>query len=124
MKDSSKWFEDREREDTDFPSGKAIGTQAMDYGCVFLDSVGRCTLQKAAIAEGMHPFALKPFYCVAYPVTVDHGELMVDDAEFVDRPQCCRPTESGTLDILDVCADELEHVLGKEGVEELRTMFE
>ena len=119
-KETDRWFEEREIDDRDFPSGRAIGTSAMDYGCVFLDSTGRCVLQKAAVAEGMHPYALKPFYCIAYPITVDHGELMIDKAEFADRPRCCRASAEGTLDVFDVCGEELQHVLGDEGVEELR----
>ncbi|HEX9615059.1 MAG TPA: DUF3109 domain-containing protein, partial [Bacteroidota bacterium] len=51
-KDPEQWFED-EQPDRDFPSGRAAGTQARDYGCVFLDSKGLCVLQKAAVAEGM-----------------------------------------------------------------------
>ena len=123
-KDPAVWFDEQELVDPDFPSGRAIGTHAMDYGCVFLDKAGKCTLQKAATAEGMYPFALKPFYCVAYPITVDHGELMLDEPEFTDRPRCCRATSGGTKDIFDVCAEELTFVLGTPGVEELRTLVE
>jgi hypothetical protein len=117
--DPSRWFEEEEV-DLDFPSGKAVGTQARDYGCVFLDSAGRCVLQKAAMGEGMHKFALKPFYCVAYPVTIEHGELIIDDADFVSRPACCSTVKDGTLTVFDVCPEELEHVLGKDGLGELR----
>jgi len=123
VKDPSLWFEDHEVVDEDFPSGRAIGTREMDYGCVFLDSGGRCTLQKAATAEGMHPFSLKPFYCVAYPIAIEHGELMLDEPDFADRPRCCRPTSGGTQDIVDVCGDELKHVLGAAGMEELLPMI-
>jgi len=117
--DPSRWFEEEER-DLDFPSGKAVGTQARDYGCVFLDSAGRCVLQKAAMGEGMYKFALKPFYCVAYPVTIEHGELIIDDADFVSRTACCSTVKDSSLTVFDVCSEELEHVLGKDGLDELR----
>lgn len=117
--DPSRWFEEEEA-DPDFPSGKAVGTRASDSGCVFLDSAGLCVLQKAAMGEGMHKFALKPFYCVAYPVTIENGELIIDDADFVNRSQCCSTVKDGTLTMFDVCPEELEHVLGKDGMEELR----
>ncbi len=117
--DPSSWFEEEEH-DLDFPSGRAVGTQVRAYGCVFLDSAGRCVLQKAAVGEGMHKFALKPFYCVAYPVTIEHGELIIDDADFVNRSACCSTVKDGTLTVFDVCSEELEHVLGKDGLNELR----
>lgn len=117
--DPSQWFEE-EVVDLDFPSGKAVGTQARDYGCVFLDAAGRCVLQKAAMGEGMHKFSLKPFFCVAYPVTIEHGELIIDDADFVNRPACCSVVKDGSLTIFDVCSEELEHVLGKDGLTELQ----
>jgi hypothetical protein len=115
-----EWFEHHEVIDGDFVSGKAVGTQAREYGCVFLDSNGRCALQKAAMASGMHPYALKPFYCVAFPITISEGELIVDDLELEQRVPCCAIENAGTLDVFDVCAVELEYVLGKEGFAELK----
>lgn len=120
--DPSQWFEDHEIEDADYPSGKAIGTHASDTGCVFLDSAGRCTLQKAAVAEGMDRFALKPFYCVAYPIVIEHSVLMLDDSQHVNRPQCCMASPTPDLDVFDVCGEELEFVLGKEGAAELQEL--
>lgn len=118
--DPDKWFDGVVEEDTDFPSGKGVGTQVRSTGCVFLDSVGRCVLQKAAIAEGMNKFALKPFFCVAYPVTIESGTLIIDDADFTERKECCSTVENGTLTVLDVCREELEFMLGPEGLSELQ----
>ena len=73
------WFELQEVKDSDFPSGSAIGTRASETGCVFLKADGKCVLQTTAVAEGMDRFALKPFYCVAYPVSIEYGELTIDD---------------------------------------------
>jgi Fe-S-cluster containining protein len=122
--DPARWFEDEVIDDPDYPSGKAVGTRATENGCVFLDQAGRCTLQKAAVAEGMNRFALKPFYCVAYPVVIEHGILQLDDSQHVNRPQCCMITDTPALDAFDVCSAELEFVLGKEGLEELRSLAE
>jgi len=119
--DSRQWFEDGQESDADYPSGAAVGTQYREYGCVFLDSAGRCVLQTAATEEGMDKFALKPFFCVAYPVTLEHGVLDVDDPEFTSgRTQCCAMVEEGQQTILDVCVEELRFMLGEEGVKELR----
>jgi hypothetical protein len=119
--DANNWFDKNGIDDVDFPSGKAVGTQARPYGCVFLNSSGKCALQVAAIAEGMDRFALKPFYCVAYPIVIENGVLMLDNGQGIDRPQCC--TSGGLHDrsIFNVCGEELEFVLGKEGMEELQT---
>lgn len=119
--DPAAWFEEG-GPDLDFPSGVAVGTQARDYGCVFLDRAGRCVLQKAAMAEGMPKFALKPFYCVAYPVTIEHGELIIDDADFVSRTSCCSTVKGGEHSVFDICSEELEHVLGADGLAELRDL--
>jgi hypothetical protein len=114
-----KWFEEREFDDADFPSGRATGTQEHSYGCVFLDSKGQCALQKTAMAEGMEKFALKPFFCVAFPIAIEHGPLIIDDVNVVNRPGCCRSSPHADLNVFDICAEELEFVLGKEGVKEL-----
>lgn len=118
-----EWFDQKEFNDSDFPSGQAVGTKAKEYGCVFLDSAGRCTLQKVCIGEGLPPYFLKPFYCVAFPITIDGGVLMIDDVELENRPPCCIISLNGTLNVFDVCSTELEFVLGKEGVEELKTIY-
>jgi hypothetical protein len=120
--DPSKWFDEGVIDDADFPSGKAAGTRANERGCVFLDSAGRCALQKTAVAEGMHKFALKPFFCVAFPVTLDHGRLILDSAEFANKPECCGIVQKGSLTAFDVCAEELEFMLGARGYAELLSL--
>jgi Fe-S-cluster containining protein len=117
------WFEERIYDDPDFPSGRAVGTQAMSYGCVFLDREGKCVLQKTAIAEGMKVSSLKPFYCIAYPVTIDDGALTVDEPDFLNDPACCRPVVEGTQTVFDICQEEFEFVVGKEGLDELRKLI-
>ena len=119
-KNPVNWFEPREIIDSDFPSGRMTGTQVRDTGCVFLDSHGRCVLQKAATEEGLGKFFLKPFFCVAYPITIENGVLMVDDEEFPDNSQCCSPVPNGELNVFDICAEELEFTLGAEGFSEFR----
>ena len=114
------WFEGHTVIDKDFPSGIAIGTQMRDTGCVFLDSKGRCVLQTAAVAEGLDRFALKPFFCVAYPISIENGVLLFDDEEYPDNQQCCSPVPNGSLNVFDICAEELEFTIGPEGLQELR----
>jgi len=118
--DSESWFEREGVEDADFPSGRAVGTEVYNDRCVFLDSRGQCVLQKAAAASGMDRYALKPFFCWIYPVTLNSGVLALDNPDFVDRPACCTHGEMGELTVFDVCPEELTLVLGEEGFQELR----
>jgi len=117
--DPANWFDGVVGQDMDFPSGECEGTASTERGCVFLDSRGLCTLQKAAVAEGMDKFTLKPFYCVAYPLTIDAGVLTVEDADFTSRPSCCSAVDQGSQHITDVCREELEFMLGADGAQEL-----
>ncbi len=58
--------------------------------------------------------ALKPFFCFAFPVTIDAGVLTIDDPEFTNRPECCSMIAGGTRSVLEICWEEFEFVLGSE----------
>ena len=115
-KDPALWFDAEPIEDGDFASGRAVGTAEVNGGCVFLNGAGRCVLQKASTVQTGN---LKPFFCVAFPVTIDKGTLCLDDPRAVD---CCTPNPDGPLTVFDVCAYELDHVLGAEGVGGLKRL--
>jgi hypothetical protein len=119
-RDPTRWFEETETVDRDFPSGLAVGTRVRESGCVFLDSARRCALQTATIAAARPGFDLKPFFCTAFPVTIADGTLWIDELCLEMPEHCCRPTPGGTLSVLDVCESELRHVLGGAGLGELR----
>jgi len=121
--DAEKWFDHNIEYDIDSLSGQCDGTAVQDGGCVFLDSQGLCTLQKTALAEGMDKFALKPFYCVAFPLVINGPELTTDDLEFKNRSQCCSIIPDGSLTMLDICREEFEYILGTEGLEEIEKLF-
>jgi len=116
------WFEDVAEIDSDYPSGRGVGTQTTDSGCVFLKKDGRCVLQTAAMAEGLPKAALKPFFCFAFPVTIESGVLTIDDPDFTDRPECCSMIPQGSKSVLDICLEEFEFVLGSEGAKALRAL--
>ena len=121
--DARAWFEDTEVPDPDFPSGRCVGTQVRDDGCVFLDAARRCVLQTVTIAAARRGFDLKPFFCSAFPITISNGSLWIDEM-CLDAPEgCCRPSPGGPLDVLDVCEVELRHTLGSDGLDELRRVL-
>jgi hypothetical protein len=123
MQDPERWFDAAEELDQDFPSGRAVGTRTNEHGCVFLKLDGRCVLQATAEEEGLPRDALKPFYCFAFPVTIESGVLTTDDLDFIDRPDCCTMIQAGSKALYEVCSEELEFVLGSEGMAELTAMF-
>jgi Fe-S-cluster containining protein len=118
--DSSRWFEETEMDDIDFPSGRAANTRVVNGTCVFLDSQRRCVLQRA---EEQSP-GLKPFYCRTYPIVIINGRITIDDEHCPDENQCCGPMAGGSLTALDVCSYELEFMLGApaKGMTELHTL--
>jgi hypothetical protein len=122
-KDPAKWFDENIEYDSDFPSGQCDGTATHGDGCVFLDSNGLCTLQKVAMGEKMEKDALKPFFCFAYPLTIEAGVLTTYDSEFTIRKQCCSTVQKGEQSLLDVCRDELEFMLGGEGLKEFEKIY-
>jgi Fe-S-cluster containining protein len=121
-RDPARWFEEEEREDPDFPSGRAVGTQVRESRCVFLDSARRCALQTATMAAAQPGLDLKPFFCTAFPVTIAAGTLWIDELCLEMPARCCQPAAGGPLDVLDVCEVELRHVLGSAGLGELRRL--
>ena len=78
---------------------------------------------RPAIAAARPGFDLKPFFCTAFPITLLHGTLWVDELCLEGPARCCRPAADGALSVLDVCDTELRHMLGDEGLEELRLAF-
>jgi hypothetical protein len=73
---------------------------------------------EGALGDGS---TLKPFYCRAFPICIDRGVLSYDDQVGLEPP-CCGPVAGGSLAIFDVCAVELDLVLGPEGAAELRVL--
>lgn len=118
QRDPSHWFHEEEDVDLDFPSGRAVNTNAFDGRCVFLDSEKRCVLQRA---EERSP-GLKPFFCRAFPIAIVNGRLTLDATWCPSETQCCGPVARGERSTLDMCEYELAHVVGRDGVVELKSL--
>lgn len=119
MRDPSRWFEGG-RQDPDFPSGRAVGTAVNGAACVFLDAAGRCAVHAAEARVAPGTGTLKPFFCRAFPVTIESGVLGIDEEHGRGEHACCGSDPDGPLSVFDVCADELAFVLGPEAVAELK----
>ena len=121
-RDETRWFEQRELEDGDFPSGKCVGTEAFNGKCVFLDGFGRCSLQVAAAAEGMHKWALKPFFCVLYPIEVTCKVVSFDDM-LQNEQSCCSIGHQYDMPLFEGCKEELTYLVGPEGFRKMEEHY-
>lgn len=110
----SEWFEEVEFDDADFPSGRCVGTRVINDKCAFLDKHGRCSLQVAASAEGLGRWALKPLFCILYPIEVSGNVIGFDDL-LQDEQPCCSISEQNEVPVYQACREELIHLLGTEG---------
>lgn len=115
--DVNEWFEAPEK-DTDFESGIAVGTQLFKDKCVFLNKDGLCVLQKLALRENEPQWKYKPVYCVLFPLTVFENTLTIDD-EHIDRLDSCNFEIEKQVPIFDFCKEEIKHLLGEDGFDEL-----
>lgn len=119
--DDSRWFDAEIEDDSDYPSGKAVGTEVFNNKCVFLNKKGMCSLQIMGNEEGLGGWAIKPYFCIAFPISIEDGELTFDD--FVQgETHCCSTVENFEAALVDSCKTELEFILGKEGYQQLQTM--
>lgn len=114
-RDPASWFESEQKADADFPSGQCVGTAEINGKCAFLDKRGLCSLQLAATAEGMHKWALKPLYCVLYPLEVSQAVVKFDP-RLQGQQACCSVTQTFDAPLFQACREELVHLLGEAGV--------
>jgi hypothetical protein len=122
-KDESLWFEPHEEEDSDFESRRCVGTQVVNGKCAFLDKFGRCSIQVAAAEEGMHRWALKPTFCILFPLEISNNVIRFDD--LLDEEQsCCSIDAEFDVPMFRACKDELIHILGEDGYSKLETFYQ
>jgi Fe-S-cluster containining protein len=116
-KNVREWFETPEN-DEDFESGIAVGTEVINNKCTFLDKNGLCSLQKLALKEGEFKWKYKPLYCILFPLTIYDGVLTID-TDHIDRLLYCNVDPNTKLTMYEACREELKHLLGQEGFNEL-----
>lgn len=121
-KDDAQWFDNIVVDDSDFPSGKAVGTEVHNDKCAFLDKSGRCAIQLGAVAAGEHKWAWKPAYCVLYPVEVSDNVIGFDPMLQGDET-CCTVRTQFETPLFVACKDELTYLLGADGYSALEEHF-
>ena len=113
-RDESSWFEKETTLDADYASGSCVGTAVIADKCALLDGQGRCSLQVASMAAGDDRWALKPFYCVLFPLEVIAGEIRFNPAQ-QGRRACCSVRSEFQQPLFEACRDELVYLLGEAG---------
>jgi hypothetical protein len=121
-RDEARWFELEDTEDGDFPSGRCVGTEVFNEKCVFLDGFGRCTLQVAAASEGMHKWAIKPFFCVLYPIEITRKVVSFDDM-LQGEQACCSIGHQFDMPLFEGCKEELTYLVGPEGFRKMEEHY-
>lgn len=128
QRDPAGWFDGREEADEHSPSGRTVHSQVLfaadHYGgtaCVFLRKDHKCALQVAALANGLHPWRFKPFYCILHPLDLDdEGRITLDETRLLlEEPgSCLRPAEHLTP-LVEIFEPELRYLLGDDGYQTL-----
>ena len=121
-RDIERWFDTEELEDSDFASGRCIGTAEVNGKCAFLNERGWCSLQVAATAEGMHKWAIKPLYCVLYPIEIT-GKVISFDWMLQNEQACCSIQSMFQVPLFEACREELVHLLGEDGYSALEQEY-
>jgi hypothetical protein len=117
--DERTWFENEEHDDPDYVSRRCVGTTVISGKCAFLDGAGRCSIQVATTGEGLGRWALKPLYCILYPIGIADGVVDVDPM-LQDERSCCTAGAAFDTPVFEACRDELEHLFGNDGMQTIQ----
>ena len=122
-RNATEWFDGETHPDPDFPSGACAGTRVHNDKCAFLDREGRCSIQVASVKNGMHKWALKPLFCVLYPIEISTGIVNFDDM-LQDEEHCCSIRAPFEVPVFEACREELVHLVGEEGFNDMLSHYQ
>jgi hypothetical protein len=129
LKDPIDWFASYEDEDEFSPSKlvvhTAVETRPEHYGgtaCVFCLPDGKCALQVAAVANKLHPWRFKPYYCILHPLDLDEeGRITLDETEtMLEEEGSCLRRADHEIPLIETFTEELTYLLGKKGYARLQ----
>jgi len=122
------WFASYEDHDEFSPSKlvvhTAVETRPEHYGgtaCIFLRNDHKCALQVAAVANELHRWRFKPYYCLLHPLDLDdEGKITVDvTVDLVDEEGSCLRRADHPILLAETFEEELRYLLGDKTYEEL-----
>ena len=122
-RDENLWFDREIENDSDFVSGRSVGTSVVNDKCVFLNAKGHCSIQLAAVAEGLDRWAWKPLYCILYPIEIT-DRVIGFDPMLQDEKPCCSIGGSFEVPLFRACKDELVFLLGTDGYLQLEEYYQ
>jgi hypothetical protein len=120
--DENLWFDSEIEDDRDFASGQCVGTTVVNNKCAFLNVKGHCSIQLAAVAEGLDRWAWKPLFCVLYPIEIT-DRVIGFDPMLQDEKPCCTINQQFEIPLFRACKDELIHLLGADGYARLEEHY-
>ena len=127
--DPADWFASYQDHDEFSPSKlvvhTAVETRPEHYGgtaCIFTHEDGKCTLQLAAVENGLHKWRFKPYYCILHPLDLDdEGRITVDKtALLVEEEGSCLRHAGEEIPLIKTFEEELRYLLGDKAYEELK----
>lgn len=121
--DASTWFEHEEKVDSDYVSGKCVGTGTHNGKCSFQNEKGWCTVQVAGAVELPHKWSIKPLYCVIFPVEVINQTVQFN-AMMQGKEACCSTETSFDTPLYEACKEELVHLFGEDGYAEVDAEYQ
>jgi hypothetical protein len=120
--DESRWFEPNDFADSDYKSGRCVGTTVENGKCILQDKRGFCSLQVAASASGASKWAIKPLYCVLFPLEVIANVIRYD-RRFHDVRPCCTAKTEFEIPLFEACKDEVVHLVGEDGYRAMESHY-
>lgn len=120
--DEARWFESEEKPDRDYPSGVCVGTTVENGKCILQDKRGWCSIQVAATQAGQPKWAIKPMYCVLFPIEVIDNVIRYD-RRFHEVRECCTAKTDFEIPLFEACHEEVVHLVGEEGLQAMRAHY-
>jgi hypothetical protein len=108
----------------------AIGTELYETPqgttqCVFKDKRGFCSIQVAAVKNHMHKWAIKPKYCIMYPITIIDNVLTYDDEHSTKLDYCgILKKENFSQTVFEAMTEEITFILGADGYAYLNEYYQ
>lgn len=120
--DEARWFEAEEKPDRDYKSGVCVGTTVENGKCIMQDKRGWCSIQVAASEAGQAKWAIKPLYCVLFPIEVIDNVIRYD-RRFHELRECCTAKADFEIPLFEACHEEVVHLVGEEGFKAMQAHY-